>query len=164
MRVQVPPPAPHLLGSHLPGTQLASPARWAGLSAQSSGGSGARALETTFCYLKAIGGKQTACGRSGHVAEITLQPIRQSANPMRHIVANLAVRIRVGLPRRFSELTVFYARLYIGVRRIDEPAQLCGVCGRSRSQLYMAHELAGALQQARRIPQRCAVKEPHIYV
>ena len=28
----------------------------------------------------------------------------------------------------------------------------------------MAHELAGALQQARRIPQRCAVKKPHIYV
>jgi len=28
----------------------------------------------------------------------------------------------------------------------------------------MAHELAGALQQARRIPQRCAVKEPNIYV
>src|SRR5580693_1287673 len=83
---------------------------------------------------------------------------------MRHIVANLAVRIRVSLPRRFSELTVLYARLYIGVRRIDEAAQLCGVCGRSRSQFYMAHELAGALQQARRIPQRCAVKEPHIYV
>src|SRR5882757_9724979 len=28
----------------------------------------------------------------------------------------------------------------------------------------MAHELAGALQQARRIPQRCALKEPHVYV
>src|SRR5450755_2369214 len=28
----------------------------------------------------------------------------------------------------------------------------------------MAHELAGALQQARRVPQRCAVKEPHIHV
>src|ERR1022692_483190 len=28
----------------------------------------------------------------------------------------------------------------------------------------MAHELAVALQQARRIPQRCAVKEPHVYV
>src|SRR5580700_1083832 len=28
----------------------------------------------------------------------------------------------------------------------------------------MAHELAGALQQARRISQRCAVEEPHIYV
>jgi hypothetical protein len=86
----------------------------------------------------------------------------RSANPVRHIVTSLAVHIRAGLPRRFSELAVFDARLYIRVRRIDEPAQLCGVCGRSRSQLHMAHELAGALQQARRIPQRCPVKEPHI--
>src|SRR5467141_2518377 len=28
----------------------------------------------------------------------------------------------------------------------------------------MAHELAGALQQAARIRQLCAVKEPHVYV
>src|ERR1700729_1050543 len=28
----------------------------------------------------------------------------------------------------------------------------------------MAHELAGALQQLSRIRQRCAVKEPHVYV
>src|SRR4030081_1201486 len=28
----------------------------------------------------------------------------------------------------------------------------------------MAHELAGALQQVARIRQRCAVKEPHVYV
>src|SRR5260370_41834131 len=28
----------------------------------------------------------------------------------------------------------------------------------------MAHEPASALQQARRIRQRCAVKEPHVYV
>src|SRR5712664_188227 len=28
----------------------------------------------------------------------------------------------------------------------------------------MAHELAGTLQQAGRIRQRCAVKEPHVYV
>src|SRR5205085_3896326 len=28
----------------------------------------------------------------------------------------------------------------------------------------MAHELAGALQQAGRIRQRCSVKEPHVYV
>src|SRR5712664_94407 len=28
----------------------------------------------------------------------------------------------------------------------------------------MAHELAGALQQAGRIRQRCAVKEPHVHV
>src|SRR6266567_7516051 len=32
------------------------------------------------------------------------------------------------------------------------------------SQLHMTHELAGALQQAARIRQRCAVKEPHVYV
>src|ERR1700732_285042 len=35
---------------------------------------------------------------------------------------NLAVHIRVGLSRRFSELPVFDALLYIRVRRIDEPA------------------------------------------
>ncbi len=34
----------------------------------------------------------------------------------------LAVHIRVGLLRRFSELTVFDARLYIRVRRVDQPA------------------------------------------
>ena len=28
----------------------------------------------------------------------------------------------------------------------------------------MAHELAGALQQVGRIRQRCALKEPHVYV
>src|SRR5437667_4046509 len=28
----------------------------------------------------------------------------------------------------------------------------------------MAHELAGALQQASRVRQRCALKEPHVYV
>jgi hypothetical protein len=33
-----------------------------------------------------------------------------------------AVHIRVGLPRRFSELAVFDACLYIRVRRIDKPA------------------------------------------
>ena len=37
-------------------------------------------------------------------------------------LTNLAVHIRVGLSRRFSELAVFDARLYIRVRRIDEPA------------------------------------------
>ena len=35
---------------------------------------------------------------------------------------NLAVHIRDALPRRFSDLAVFDARLYIRVRRIDEPA------------------------------------------
>jgi len=41
---------------------------------------------------------------------------------MRHIVTNLAAHIRDALPRRFFELAVFDARLYIRVRRIDEPA------------------------------------------
>src|SRR5229473_4446234 len=63
-----------------------------------------------------------------------------------------------------TELAVFDARLYIRVRRVDEPAKSCGVRGRSRSQFYMAHELASALQQAGRIRQRCAVKEPHVDV
>jgi len=77
---------------------------------------------------------------------------------------SLAVHIRVGLARRFSELAIFDARLYIRIRRIDEPIELCGVGGRPRSQLHMAHELSGALQQAPRIPQPRAVKEPHVYV
>jgi hypothetical protein len=34
----------------------------------------------------------------------------------------MEVHIDVGLSRRFSELAVFDARLYIRVRRIDEPA------------------------------------------
>ncbi len=46
----------------------------------------------------------------------------RSANTVRHIVTNLAAYIRVALPRRFSELAVFDARLYIRLRRIDEPA------------------------------------------
>ena len=46
----------------------------------------------------------------------------RSANSMQHTFTNLAVHIRVRLPRRFSELAVFYARLYIRVRRIDEAA------------------------------------------
>src|SRR5258708_18047174 len=33
-----------------------------------------------------------------------------------------------------------------------------------QSQLHVAHKLAGPLQQAGRIRQRCAVKEPHVYV
>src|ERR1700721_1507293 len=62
------------------------------------------------------------------------------------------------------ELAVLDARLYIRVRRIDQPAESCGACSRSGSQLHMAHELAGALQQAGRIRQCCALKEPHVYV
>jgi hypothetical protein len=34
----------------------------------------------------------------------------------------LAIHILVDLSRRFSELAVFYARPYIRVRHIDEPA------------------------------------------
>jgi hypothetical protein len=34
----------------------------------------------------------------------------------------LAVHIRVGLLKHFFELTVFDARLYIRVRRVDQPA------------------------------------------
>ncbi len=64
----------------------------------------------------------------------------------------------------FSELAVFDASLYVRVRLIDEAPELCSVCSESWFQLHMAHELAGALQQARRIPQRRAVKESHIYV
>jgi hypothetical protein len=41
---------------------------------------------------------------------------------MRHFVSNLEAHIRAGLSRRLSELAVFDARLYIRVRRIDEPA------------------------------------------
>ncbi len=60
-----------------------------------------------------------ACGKSAHSFPVA-RP--RSANTMRHIVTNLAADIRDALPRRFSELAVFDARLYIRVRRIDEPA------------------------------------------
>ena len=39
-----------------------------------------------------------------------------------------------------------------------------GPGGRSRSQLDMAHELTGALQQTGRVGQRRPVKEPHVHV
>ncbi len=70
----------------------------------------------------------------------------------------------VALSRRSSGLPVFDPCLYVRVRRIDQPAERCNVCCRSRSQLHMAHEPAAALQQAGRIRQRCPVKEPHVYV
>jgi hypothetical protein len=76
----------------------------------------------------------------------------------------VARHIHVVLSACFAELAVLDARLYIRVRRIDELAYRCGACGRSRSQLHMAHELACALQQAGRIRQRCAVKEPDVDV
>jgi hypothetical protein len=39
----------------------------------------------------------------------------------RHIVTNLTAHTPDALPRRFSQSAVFDARLYIRVRRIDEP-------------------------------------------
>jgi hypothetical protein len=50
--------------------------------------------------------------------------LRQSCASSAHDVyaTCLAVHIRVGLLRRFCELTVFDARLYIRVRRVDQPA------------------------------------------
>jgi hypothetical protein len=39
-----------------------------------------------------------------------------------HIVTTFVAHIRDTLPRHFPELAVFDARLYIRVRRIDEPA------------------------------------------
>src|ERR1700679_3641998 len=63
-----------------------------------------------------------------------------------------------------GRLAVFDPGLYIPVRSIDEFAQGCGVCERSGSQLHMAHELAGALQQTGWVRQRCALKETYIYV
>ena len=64
----------------------------------------------------------------------------------------------------FRELAVFDTRFYMRVRRLDECAERGGVCGGFRSQFHVAHELASAVQQARRIRQHCAVKESHVYV
>jgi len=61
--------------------------------------------------------------------------------------------LRVRLSRRFPELAVFDARLYIRVSRMDKPVERCGVCGRFWSQLHVAHEFAGALQNVRLIMQ-----------
>ena len=54
-------------------------------------------------------------------AVIQAEPHR-SGYTARDIVTNLTVHIRVDLSRRFSELAVFDARLYIRVRLIDQPA------------------------------------------
>src|ERR1700743_3381372 len=62
------------------------------------------------------------------------------------------------------KLAVFDARFNMPIPRIDKSAEGCGVCHRPGSQLHMTHELAGALQQAGRIRQRCAVKETHVDV
>ena len=50
------------------------------------------------------------------------------------------------------------------IRGPNEFPESCFICRRSGSQLHMAHELARAFQHARRIRQRCAVKEPHVHV
>jgi len=58
--------------------------------------------------------------RANAIGLLVIRP--RSANTMRHSATNLAAHIRVALARPFSELAVFDARLYIRVRRIDEPA------------------------------------------
>ncbi len=45
---------------------------------------------------------------------------------------------------------------------MDEPAESGGVGGGSRPQFHMTHELAGALQQAGRIGEGCAMEETHV--
>jgi hypothetical protein len=64
----------------------------------------------------------------------------------------------------WADSTVFYARLYVGVGRLNEVAEGCGGWGCSRPQLHMAHEFPGPFQQARRIRQRSAVKETYVHV
>src|SRR5215510_2080747 len=56
------------------------------------------------------------------------------------------------------------ARLYIRIRFIDQLTQRCGVHSGSGFQLYMAHMLTAALQQACRIRQLCAMEKPYVYV
>src|SRR5258708_30462582 len=67
---------------------------------------------------------------------------------------DVASYVSTGLQLRESALTVFDACLDVRPGRIDEPGQRRRVCTRFGSQLHMAHEPAGALQQARRIRQR----------
>src|SRR2546421_11326854 len=76
--------------------------------------------------------------------------------------ANLAIpRPPLSIPLRSA---VFNPRLYVRVRRMDQLAQGRGIYGRSRPQLHVAHKLAVAHQQAGRIRQPRALKEPHVYV
>jgi hypothetical protein len=86
----------------------------------------------------------------------------QATPPTRFDLTHLRVHITVDVSGRLSELAVFNTRFYVRVRHLDEPVERCGVCSRSRSQLHMAHELAGALQQAGRIRQRRTVKEAYV--
>ena len=59
---------------------------------------------------------------------------------------------------------MFHAEFYIRVRRVDKLGQRGSICGRSGFQLHMTHELAGTLQQTRRIGQGCTVEETDVYV
>ncbi len=63
-----------------------------------------------------------------------------------------------------SELAVLDARLDIGVRRLNEAGKGLIIDGDSGFEFYVAHELAGALQQAEWIGQRGTVKEPQVDV
>jgi hypothetical protein len=63
-----------------------------------------------------------------------------------------------------SELAVLDARLDIGVRGLNETGKGLIVDGDSGFEFYVAHELAGALQQAEWIGQRGTVKEPQVDV
>jgi len=63
-----------------------------------------------------------------------------------------------------TELAVFEARLDIRVRRFDEPVERGFMGDTPRPQFDMAHELAGALQQAGWIRQRSALKEADVDV
>src|ERR1019366_9851763 len=66
--------------------------------------------------------------------------------------------------RYFWWLAVFDASLDVGVRGLDETGKGCGVCDGSGPQLYMAHELAIALQQMGWVRQRRALEEALIDV
>ena len=72
-------------------------------------------------FQKARSGDLEQRRRPGTIASEWRHPLTISKH-YATIISNLAVRIRLGLSRRFSELAVFDARLYIRVRRIDEPA------------------------------------------
>src|SRR5689334_14897710 len=106
----------------------------------------------------------TLSGKRQSAAEGACRGMAQWLTAQALEVGSLSISAAASAFPGFSKLAVFDARFYIRVRRMDEPVERCGVRGGFRPQLYMAHELAGALQQTRRIRQRYAVKEPHVYV
>src|SRR5579872_1187647 len=65
---------------------------------------------------------------------------------------------------RGERSAVFNTRLDVGVGSIDEFAERGIVACQARSELYMAHEFARALQQAIRIRQGCSLKEADVDV